>query len=151
MSATGGCLCGAVRFAVRGPLRDALVCHCAECRRWSGGAWTATAARRSDVALTGEVRWLASPQSEHGASRGNCSRCGACLFWDAPGRDTLSVSVGALDDPYVVPVAGHIWVDHALPWQRPGAGVLAYPRGYPPEAPALAWREEGAGADGVHT
>lgn len=141
MSARGSCLCGAVRFTVLGPLRDALVCHCAECRRWSGRAWTATAARRADLEVAGEVRWLASPRSDHGARRGNCAACGSCLFWDAQGRDTVSLSVGALDDPAAVPVAGHIWVDHALPWEPPPDGVAAYPRGYPADAPALAWRE----------
>ena len=34
--ATGGCLCGAVRYQVHGPLRDVLICHCVECRRWHG-------------------------------------------------------------------------------------------------------------------
>jgi hypothetical protein len=49
VSAGGGCLCGAVRYEVRGPLRDVLVCHCVECRRWSGHLFAATAARREDV------------------------------------------------------------------------------------------------------
>ncbi len=34
--ATGRCLCGAVAYEVRGPLRDVLICHCEECRRWHG-------------------------------------------------------------------------------------------------------------------
>ena len=31
--AAGGCLCGRVRYTVRGPLRGVLVCHCGQCRR----------------------------------------------------------------------------------------------------------------------
>ena len=34
--ASGHCLCGAVSFEVHGPLRDILLCHCEECRRWLG-------------------------------------------------------------------------------------------------------------------
>ncbi len=34
--ATGRSLCGAVRYEVRGQLRDVLICHCKECRRWHG-------------------------------------------------------------------------------------------------------------------
>ena len=42
---TGGCLCGAVRYRVAGPLRDVVACHCAQCRRSSGHFAAATAAR----------------------------------------------------------------------------------------------------------
>jgi hypothetical protein len=37
---SGGCLCGAVRFLIRGaPLRVGL-CHCQDCRRTSGSTFT---------------------------------------------------------------------------------------------------------------
>jgi hypothetical protein len=41
---TGGCLCGAIRYEVRGPLRPVVDCHCTMCRRTSGhfAAFTAT-------------------------------------------------------------------------------------------------------------
>ena len=32
----GGCLCGAVRYEIRGPLRGVIACHCSQCRRTSG-------------------------------------------------------------------------------------------------------------------
>ena len=50
--ATGGCLCGAVRYEVRGPLRDVLICHCTECRRWSGHLFAATVRPTVEVVLT---------------------------------------------------------------------------------------------------
>src|SRR3954471_20240312 len=96
--ASGRCLCGAVRYEVRGPLRDVLLCHCVECRRWSGHVFAATAARRDDLVLTEDRsrRWVASPESESAARRGFCGECGSSLFWDAPERETVSIAAGTL-------------------------------------------------------
>ena len=46
---TGGCLCGGVRYAVTGPLRDIIACHCEQCRRSSGHFVAATACRREQI------------------------------------------------------------------------------------------------------
>src|SRR5436853_7551850 len=99
--ATGGCLCGAVRYEVRGPLRGVLVCHCNECRRWSGHVFAATAVARGDLELVEArgLRWIASPASDTDALRGFCGECGSGLFWDAPGRDYLAVAAGSVDPP----------------------------------------------------
>jgi hypothetical protein len=111
----GGCLCGAVRYEVRGPLRDVLVCHCAECRRWSGHLFAATAARREDLILVRQaaLRWIASPESESRARRGFCGECGSSLFWDAPGRETISIAAGSLDPPTGLRTIAHVYVRQA--------------------------------------
>jgi hypothetical protein len=141
----GGCLCGAVRYAVSGPLRQIFVCHCVECRRWAGHAWAATAARAADLEISdaGDLSWRRSPRSEHGAERGSCARCGGSLFWRAPGRDRVSISAGTLDDPSGLTVAAHIWVEQGADWERPPDGIPVYPRGYPADAPPLAWTDGG--------
>ena len=140
---TGGCLCGAVRYAVSGPLRDVIVCHCVECRRWAGTAWAATAARRDDLSVGGEglLLWERSPASATGARRATCAGCGSSLFWDAPGRATVSIGVGTLDDASGLELTAHIYVGDAQAWQRP-QGVPSYPAAYPDDAPAPAWRDE---------
>jgi len=135
----GGCLCGAARYEVRGPLREILICHCHECRRWAGRAWAATAASAADLTIEGEVAWRLSPLSEYQAERGNCARCGSSLFWSAHGGPRVSIGAGTLDDPRGLRVAAHIWVEQGADWEAPPAGVPAYPRGYPTDAPALAW------------
>jgi hypothetical protein len=98
---TGRCLCGAVRFEVDGPLRDVILCHCVECRRWHGHVSASTAAARDAVRIVadGALRWIDSPASDAHARRGFCGDCGSSLFWDAPDRDTISIAAGALDPP----------------------------------------------------
>ncbi len=113
--ASGRCLCGAVRYEVHGPLRDVLLCHCVECRRWSGHIFAATSARREYLVLleSGGLRWVASPESESDARRGFCCECGSSLFWDAPARDTISIAAGTLDKPTGLGLLGHVFVTQA--------------------------------------
>ena len=106
---TGGCLCGAVRYEVRGALRPVIMCHCTQCRRVTGHVMAATAARLGDFQLVsaGELEWYrSSPQ----ARRGFCGRCGSTLFWEGVGHDYLSIAAGSLDDSSGLVVAGHIFI-----------------------------------------
>ncbi len=50
-NATGGCLCGAVLYEVRGTLRNVINCHCSKCRRTHGHTAAYTAVRREDLIL----------------------------------------------------------------------------------------------------
>jgi hypothetical protein len=110
--ATGACLCGAVRYEVKGTLRDVLVCHCEECRRWHGHFSASTAARREDLVLLeqGGLRWIDSPRSDAHARRGFCAQCGSSLFWDAPDRPTVSIAAGTLDEPTGLHIIAHWYV-----------------------------------------
>ena len=113
--ATGRCICGAVAFEVDGPLRDVVLCHCTECRRWAGHAWAATDALLADVDFTEErgLRWIDSPDSEYDARRGFCAECGSSLFWQIPGAEKLSIAAGCLDAPTGIRTIGQIWTESA--------------------------------------
>ncbi|MDJ0824462.1 MAG: GFA family protein [Rhodobacter sp.] len=102
---TGSCLCGQVRYAVAGPLRPVIACHCSQCRKTSGHFVAATSAPRETVEIAGTVTWYrTSPE----ARRGFCGTCGSSLFWDGPGAN-LSVHAGTLDGPTGLHLAGHIY------------------------------------------
>ena len=113
--ATGRCLCGAVRYEIRGPLRDVMLCHCEECRRFGGylGAFAAT--RADDLALLEDeaLRWVESAASDRHARRAFCSECGSSLFWHAAGGAKINVAVGTLDRPTGLRIAGHWYTRHA--------------------------------------
>jgi hypothetical protein len=103
---TGGCLCGAVRYEARGPLRDVVNCHCGRCRRTHGhvGAYTETTA----LTLL-EDRGLAWYVAD-GRERGFCRECGASLFWRREGSATTSIAAGTLDEPTGLRTVSHIYV-----------------------------------------
>jgi hypothetical protein len=129
---TGGCLCGAVRYEVRGPLRDVLICHCDECRRWHGHVSASTASRRQDLVLLEErgLSWVQSPASDANARRGFCRECGSSLFWDAPGRETISIAAGTLDGPTGLKVQSHWFVSQAGDYyELPADGLPRHARG----------------------
>jgi hypothetical protein len=123
--ATGRCLCGAVRYEVRGPLRDVLVCHCVECRRWSGHLGAFSAAREDDLVLLDDhaLRWIDSPESDRRARRGFCGECGSSLFWRAAEGDRIHIAAGTLDRPTGLRVGGHGGVPEDVDWDEPLDGL----------------------------
>ena len=110
--ATGGCLCGAVRFEIHGPLRDVVNCHCGQCRRSHGHYAAYSAAARGDVVVTegGGIKWY---QSSAIARRGFCTQCGSSLFWEPADDDHTAVAAGSLDPPTGLKTVGNIFTDDA--------------------------------------
>jgi hypothetical protein len=106
---TGSCLCGSVRFRVRGPLRGVLVCHCVFCRRMNThvAAYTACAVSDLEIESTRTLRWhRSSPR----ARRGFCSKCGSALFWEPTPLTHISISAGSLNPPTGLTIEAHICV-----------------------------------------
>lgn len=108
MSATGRCLCGAVRFQANGEPKGIHCCHCRDCARWNGGPLMAVDFTEG-FAIEGPVRWF---QSSEWAERGSCERCGSALFWRMREGAMLNVAVGAFDDQSLFrEIESHIFVD----------------------------------------
>lgn len=104
----GSCLCGECKFEVHGALRSIIACHCSQYRKQTGHYLAATSALLADFRLlrSDPLRWYrASPT----AQRGFCSKCGSTLFWQADGRDEISIAAGSLDGPTGLTIEGHIF------------------------------------------
>jgi len=106
---TGGCLCGAVRYAIGGAMRPVVACHCAQCRKTSGNFVAATAVHEDDLRIEGEdnLRWF---RSSAWARRGFCGTCGSNLFWKRDGDAHVSIMAGTLDGATGLRTAAHIFV-----------------------------------------
>jgi hypothetical protein len=111
--ATGGCLCGGVRFEIHDQLMDVINCHCSKCRRFHGhvGAYTATDRENLVLVQSDTIKWFRSTTDETpNVHRGFCGECGSSLFWDPRGKPRISIAAGALDAPTKLKTSGHVWV-----------------------------------------
>ena len=105
---SGSCLCGAVRFTVRAPLRPVIACHCTQCRKHTGHYMAASAALNENFVLI-EDRGLKWYRSGSAGRRGFCVDCGATLFFAADGSDRTSFAGGSIDGPTRLKLAAHIF------------------------------------------
>ncbi len=100
MSKTGGCLCGAVRFELAEDPKSYGACHCAMCRKFSGGIEMGVEVPPGGITWQGEDS-IGTYASSEWAERGFCKTCGSSLFWrltmPGPMQGLLSLSAGSLD------------------------------------------------------
>jgi hypothetical protein len=115
---SGSCLCGAVRFTVRGEPVHVGRCHCTDCRKESGSAFTWYGQWPVDaLELTGEVATY--------EGRGFCPRCGSRLL-DPPaaGDDLVEIRLGSLVDvPTGLAPEAEVWIKRREPWIPPVDGA----------------------------
>jgi len=112
---TGRCLCGAITYELAETPTAYGACHCAMCRRWTGGIELGLQVPPGGIAFDGEAP--ATYASSDWAERGFCTTCGSSLFWrltaDGPMKGLLSVSMGSLDDAEGMVFDTEVYVDHA--------------------------------------
>lgn len=121
----GGCLCGAVRYEIHGPLRPVIYCHCGQCRKTSGHFVAASSCKPEDLELIDEtgLRWYeSSPQ----AQRGFCAVCGGSLFWRPADGGNVSIMAGSIDSPTGVKAIAHIFADSASDYFEIRDGLPKY-------------------------
>ena len=116
---TGGCLCGAVRFATDAEPVFTGNCHCSDCQRSTGGPFTpAMFFPGSAVTVTGTTTSFRSlGDSGKYIDRCFCPTCGSQLLTRLevlPGM--LGLKAGTLDDPSLYKPAVDIYVASAPHW-----------------------------------
>ena len=98
-TATGGCLCGAVRYEAEGAPQHNALCHCTDCRRSAGAPMVGWALFAQDqVTITGTPVDFNSSRDNH---RQFCGTCGTGLFFYSesvfPGL--VDIQTATFDDP----------------------------------------------------
>ena len=94
---TGGCQCGAVRYAVADAGENAFLCHCRMCQKAMGNLFSAMIAVPPQ-----SVTWTRGKpstfRSSHSGQRGFCSACGTPLCYIGD-HGHMVITIGSLDHP----------------------------------------------------
>ncbi|KAE8150337.1 Mss4-like protein [Aspergillus avenaceus] len=102
MTLTGSCLCGAIAYAAESEPLLTCLCHCVDCQKWTGSAYT------SNVVVPGDSFKVTKGDPTFydvtGASGKNnrhffCSKCGSSLFTKLDiMADKTILKAGSLDN-----------------------------------------------------
>jgi hypothetical protein len=112
---TGGCLCGAVRYTIRGDPIAALNCHCSDCRHASGAPFVTWAVFPHDALAWGAGKPHAISWAER--TRLFCHKCGTPLAVLPPEHmGIVAITACSLDHPELIRPTCHTWTEDRLPW-----------------------------------
>jgi hypothetical protein len=95
---TGGCQCGAVRYALHAEPTGASICHCRMCQK-AFGSFFAPLAGVPPEKFEVTRGTLSIFRSSEAAERGFCNNCGTPLTFHYVDRPRISISLGSLDQP----------------------------------------------------
>lgn len=118
MENEGGCRCGAVRYRVDGDPDVIGLCHCADCRKETGGLFLAYA----DWPL---ARFAVIGRYETWAGRSFCPICGSRLFHLGDGK--AEILIGSLDRaPAGLKPDRELWTMRREEWLAPVEGAAQH-------------------------
>ncbi len=130
-SFTGGCMCGAVRYECSAEPVMTGNCHCRDCQKASGGAFSpALAVPTVALKIAGGVKYYDTKgDSGQTVSRGFCPDCGARLFGKPQAApDVTVIMAGSLDDPSWFRPAMDLYTASAQPWDYMSPELPKFPK-----------------------
>ena len=127
----GGCLCGQVRYVAQGKPLAVTLCHCDNCRRNTGSAYSVNAIfPEAAVSVTGDLA-VFTDRGDSGLPvlRHFCGRCGTPLRSVAEAtRGLFVLKAGTLDEPERIAVTGAVYCEREVKtWLNPSQHVVALP------------------------
>ena len=117
---TASCRCGQLTAAVTGEPVRVSVCHCLDCQKRTGSAFSAQARwPEEQVRIEG-----LSKSWQHQADSGNrithhfCPACGSTVYYRIDGKfdGLVAIPLGAFDDPYFLTPKYSVWEERQHAW-----------------------------------
>ena len=117
---TGRCQCRDVVYKITSAPLAVYACHCTECQRQSGSAFSLSLLAEREAVAVQEGKptvWARRHESGRVIDCVLCANCGTRLFHEPQANTKVTiVKAGNLDDTSWLFPVGHIWTRSALPW-----------------------------------
>lgn len=130
MTIAGQCRCGAVRYelALEAPPKT-YACHCHECQRWSGSAFSLQALVPENVlTIEGPITLYEKTTEDRTSTQRLCAVCHTRIYNSNTRRPGLAVlRAGTLDRSEEVDCVAHIFIDCRQRWFALPEGVANWP------------------------
>lgn len=131
----GGCNCGAVRYRLDAKPLAVIACHCSNCRRQSGSAFSVNLVTKAKaLVIEGELGIYEDKDTQSGVPlrREFCVRCGSQIrSVPTNGTSLIVIKAGSVDDAGLFAPMMHIWTDSKLSWVEIPKGMPSFPKGPP--------------------
>ncbi|WP_297492323.1 GFA family protein [Acidocella sp.] len=127
----GGCLCGAVRYQVVGAPLAVAICHCVNCQRNTGSAFSVNAIFPKEALTTQGAPAVYDDKGDTGniVRRVFCGKCGTPIesqsVYSVPGYAVIKA--GTFDHPENFAPDSEVYCASALPWWLAGGKRKCYP------------------------
>ena len=123
MKIEGGCLCGKVRYSADVEPTFVGVCHCKNCQKGTGSAFSVVVALPTPALTVQGTLQTFTGRGDSGKAtyRRFCPACGSALIDEAEIMPNITmILAGTLDDASWVKPASEIFCDSAQPWVHLG-------------------------------
>ncbi|RDB30059.1 hypothetical protein Hypma_013916 [Hypsizygus marmoreus] len=117
MTSHGGCLCGKVRYTVCGEPKKRFICHCINCKRFSGSAFLDIAFFQPEQFTLESGKEYLKDYIDEETRSGNplkcsfCSECGSSLTLSKDNDEMVLVNCGTFDGKIAWGITGEVFDD----------------------------------------
>jgi hypothetical protein len=119
MNRKGGCLCGQIRYVTEAEPVMTLLCHCRNCQKQSGGAFSVNLCiPMAGLTVHGTLKTYEDVgDSGNAVLRRFCPDCGSPIMTEIAAMSGIAlVKAGTLDDPVGITPTAEFFCDSAQGW-----------------------------------
>ncbi len=131
---SGSCLCGTVKVSVPDQFTYFGYCHCTECQKASGSAFSSFAGVRfEDMQFIEGSEEISYFEKSENATLGFCRRCGSNLFSKRSDTRIFNLRAGVLNDQPSQRPTMHIHMNSNATWHTVADDLEQFEAGPDPE------------------